>query len=106
MKMTKKREYWNGVDYYLWCMFTMDEEQTRLYENPEAVTEALLDAGATVKITEQMVRAIRDADSPRNETCENAAIETIISILKTFATHQDLLKNETWEARYAKKLFR
>jgi hypothetical protein len=97
-----KREMWKDIDYYLWCVMTGDDEQSRLIDDPKSVTQALFKAGAPyAKLVEadKLIRQMAKGDYH--------AMDKLEKLFIPYASHQDLLKplsSGKWYDRYQKKL--
>ena len=111
-----KRERWTGLDYWVRCLLTGDEEETRLWEDVPEVLKDLKSAGATsrdlAKAKEVLVKRVAGYKAERGSRAqlswemEGKLEQKLIDIFSKYVSHKSLWKAGTWEAAYEKKLMR
>lgn len=95
-----RRESWKDLDYWLWCVMTGDDEQTRLYDSPDQVLTDLIKAGANLAVAakaQALIKAMQKGDW--------SAMEKLEKLFKPYASHQKLFNEKgEWYNRYNHKL--
>lgn len=107
--MVAKREMWKDLDYWVWCLMTGDDEQTRLWEAPTSVIKNFVSAGATRSEATEAKNLI-SLLKKRGLTFEiyQKNYDKLEKLLLKHVSHKQLLKEAegVWYDAYCKKLFR
>jgi len=85
---------WKDLDYWIWCLFTLDDEETRLEEEPDEVVSDFLKAGGPKSQVPKIYKMIRTM------TRSDLSTDKLLNLLKPYASHQSLMKAGTWEEQY------
>ena len=85
---------WKDLDYWIWCLFTLDDEESRLADNPDEVVSDFLKAGGPKSQIPKIYKMIRTM------TRSDLSTDKLLNLLKPYASHQSLMKAGTWEEQY------
>lgn len=109
MKKPVKRERWIDLDYWVWCLFTGDDEQSRLWDSPNEVIRDFTAAGASSSEAATARKLIADACRPGgNYEFTQKAYQKLEKLLSKHVSHKKLMHDAegVWYDAYCKKLDR
>jgi len=100
-------EEWTSLDYSVWILMTMDDEESRILEAPDDYLNSWRESGVPdelMKDLEILVREQVEQTSHEDWRIESARWSAILAILKYYVSHLTLFERHynIWERQFWK----